>query len=85
MIVSLDAMQQSGMIVVCPLATPLHPKWAHRLQIVCAEKKAEIMPDQIRAVSVERLGDQIDTLSSKGAEALRNLIPAYNATVLVEN
>lgn len=73
-VVSLDAMHQAGMAGVCPLTTQLHPTWAHRVQIVCQGKPAEIMPDQIRAVSVSRFGKQIDTLRSDDSETLRHLI-----------
>jgi mRNA interferase MazF len=73
-VVSLEAMSRSGMVVVCPLTTSLHPNWAHRLQIVCGKKKAEIMPDQIRAVSIERLGKFLDVLSDSDAQSLRDLL-----------
>ena len=73
-VVSPDEMAVSGMIVVCPLTTSLHPTWSHRLQILSGKKKAEIMPDQIRAVSIERLGKFIDVLSETDDQALRDLI-----------
>jgi mRNA interferase MazF len=73
-VVSPETMAVSGMVVVCPLTTSLHPTWAHRLQIVCGKKKAEVMPDQIRAVSTERLGKLIDRLSDADAQALRDLL-----------
>jgi mRNA interferase MazF len=68
------------MAVVCPLTTTLHPQWAHRLQITCASKAAEIMVDQIRAVSLERFVKRIDTLTASDAEALRDLIALLDAT-----
>ena len=73
-VVSPTEMHHAGMAVVCPLTTRLHPSWAHRMQIVCAGRSAEIMPDQIRAVSLARLGKRIDTLNAADAEALRGLI-----------
>lgn len=73
-VVSSEAMAVSGMVVVCPLTTTLHPSWSHRLQILCGKKKAEIMPDQIRAVSIERLGKLIDVLSDADAQSLRDLL-----------
>lgn len=84
-VVSPEAMHVSGMVVVCPLTTSLHPKWAHRLQIVCAKKRAEIMPDQIRAVAIERIGNSIDILSAADAEALRNLIARLYAMPEMES
>jgi len=38
------------------------------------------MTDQIRAVSIERIGKKIDALSAQDAEALRELIGALYAT-----
>ncbi|MCU0753210.1 MAG: type II toxin-antitoxin system PemK/MazF family toxin [Akkermansiaceae bacterium] len=61
-------------------ATSLHPQWAHRLQITCDSKPAEIMADQIRAVSLERFVRRIDTLKPADAEALRHLIVRLYAT-----
>jgi mRNA interferase MazF len=79
-VVSPNAMHRTGMAVVCPLTTSLHPQWAHRLQIICASKTAEIMADQIRAVSLERFAKRIDTLNAADAEALRDLIALLYAT-----
>jgi len=61
-------------IVVCPLTTKLHPQWRARLQITCANKKAEIAVDQIRTISKQRLEKKIDTLSTIEAAQLRKLI-----------
>jgi len=79
-IVSPGPMHRTGMAVVCPLTSTLHPDWFHRLQIHCAGKRAEIMTDQIRAVSIERIGKRIDALTVQDAEALRELIGALYAT-----
>ncbi len=79
-VVSPGPMQRTGMVVVCPLTSVLHPDWFHRLQIRCAGKPAEIMVDQIRAVSIERVGKRIDTLQPEDAEAVRHLIAALYAT-----
>jgi mRNA interferase MazF len=79
-VVSPDPMHRTGMAVVCPLTTSLHPQWAHRLQIQCASKPAEIMADQIQAVSLDRFVKRIDALNAKDAEALRDLIALLYAT-----
>ena len=63
-VVSPDAMHQTGMAVVCPLTSKLHPAWVHRLQLVCRRKKAEIMADQIQAVSLARFGSFSQQLST---------------------
>lgn len=73
-------MHATGMAVVCPLTTSLHPDWAHRHQITCASKPAEIMVDQIHAVSLVRLTKRLDTLSAADAEALRDLMALLYAT-----
>ena len=79
-VISPDAMHGSGMAVVCPLTTSLHPRWMHRMQITCATKPAEIMADQIRAVSISRFVKKIDALSKADAESLRNLVALLYAT-----
>lgn len=79
-VVSPNAMHRTGMAVVCPLTTSLHPQWAHRIQITCASKPAEIMADQIRAVSLERFVKKIDALTADEAQALRELIALLYAT-----
>ena len=61
-------------VVVCPLTSTLHPKWRTRLQINCANKKAEIAVDQIRTISKQRLKKKIDKLSKTKAAQLRKLI-----------
>lgn len=61
-------------VVVCPLTSKLHPKWRTRLQIKCANKKAEIAIDQIRTISKQRLKKKIDKLSEIKASQLRKLI-----------
>ncbi len=79
-VISPDAMHGSGMAVVCPLTTLQHPQWAHRMQITCAAKPAEVMVDQIRAVSISRFVKKIDVLTKTDAEVLRNLIALLYAT-----
>ena len=61
-------------VVVCPLTSKLHPKWRTRIQIKCANKKAEIAVDQIRTISRQRLKKRIDQLSDSKAAQLRKLI-----------
>ncbi len=73
-VVSPNPMHSIGMAVVCPLTTSLHPTWAHRLQITCAAKPAEVMVDQIRAVSLGRFSTCVDVLSAVDSEALRDVI-----------
>jgi mRNA interferase MazF len=74
-VVSMDEMNRySGMAVVCPITSQLHPHWKSRLQFTCAGNPAEVMVDQIRAVSASRFGKQIDTLPPEQAEVLRGLI-----------
>ena len=67
-------MHQTGMAVVCPLTTKLHPAWAHRLQVVCAGEQAQIMADQIRAVSQARFDTFIQRLPSSRVIQLQNLL-----------
>jgi len=73
-VVSPAAMHQTTMAVVCPLTSKLHPSWAHRLQLVCRRKKAEIMADQIRAVSLARFGGFIQQLSASEVLQLQSIL-----------
>jgi mRNA interferase MazF len=61
-------------VVVCPLTSKLHPQWRTRLQVQCANTKAEIAVDQIRTISKQRLKKKIDKLSKIEAAQLRKLI-----------
>ena len=74
-VVSQDAMNNNlETIVVCPLTSKLHSKWRTRLQIECANQKAEVAVDQIRTISKQRLKNRIDQLSETKAAQLRRLI-----------
>lgn len=74
-IVSPDAMNQHlETVVVCPLTSRLHPNWRSRLQVICAEKAAEVAVDQIRTISKKRLTDKIDQLPASHASQLRRII-----------
>lgn len=61
-------------VVICPLTSSLHPEWRSRLQIICADKKAEIAVNQIRTISKTRLKKKVDKLSDSEAAQLRKLI-----------
>jgi len=61
-------------VVAWPLTSQLHPQWRTRLQITCANKKAEIAVDQIRTINKQRLKKKIDTLSDIKSAQLRKLI-----------
>ncbi len=74
-IISQDEMNQYlETVVICPLTSKLHPQWRTRLQIECANKKAEIAVDQIRTISKKRLKNKIDKLPVIKAAQLRKLI-----------
>lgn len=79
-VVSPDAMHQVAMAVVCPLTSKLHHNWAHRLQIVCAGKRAEIMADQIRAVSMPRFGAFIQKLPASRIAQLQAILTRLYGT-----
>ena len=73
-VVSPEAMHQTAMAVVCPLTSKLHPKWAHRVQVVCGGKRAEVMPEQIRAVSIARFGAFIQKLPASRIVELQAIL-----------
>jgi mRNA interferase MazF len=79
--ISPKAMHAAGLAVVCPLTTKLHRTWAHRMQVRCKGKDAEIMPDQIRTVSIARFGRRIATLNASDAQDLRSLIVRLYGTL----
>ncbi len=77
LIVSRDEMNKHlETVVICPLTTALHPRWASRHQIICARKKAEVAVDQIRTISKSRLIKKIDTLSKQDALSVAEIIKA---------
>ena len=74
-IVSLDVLNRAlETVVVCPLTSRLHPDWRRRLPVKVAGKPSEIAADQIRAISKDRLGKKLGSLSARDAAALRRLI-----------
>ena len=74
-ILSLDELNaRLQTVTVCPITSRLHPAWRCRLPVRCEGRPAEIVVDQIRAVSKTRLGSRIDALSGDEASALRRLI-----------
>ena len=73
-VVSPEAMHGSGMAVVCPCTTKLHKRWPYRIQVHFNGRDNEIMPDQIRAVSLKRFGDYICTLEPNAVTRLREVI-----------
>ena len=74
-IVSLDVLNRAlETVVVCPLTSRLHPDWRTRLPVKVAGKLSEIAADQIRAISKDRLGKKLGSLSARDAAALRRLL-----------
>ena len=74
-IVSLDVLNRAlETVVVCPLTGRLHPDWRTRLPVKVAGKPSEIAADQIRAISKDRLGKKLGSLSARDAAALRRLL-----------
>ena len=61
-------------VVVCPLASRIHPRWRSRLQVKCKGKKSEIAIDQIRTISKKRLKNKIGQMAANSAAQLRRLI-----------
>ena len=74
-IVSLDVLNRAlETVVVCPLTSQLHPAWRTRLPVKVKGKQAEIAADQIRTVSMGRLGKKLASLTAQDAAALRRLL-----------
>jgi mRNA interferase MazF len=67
-------------VVVCPLTSRLHPRWRTRLALVCDGRDTEIMVDQIRTISRQRLGPRVDRLDAETASDLRALISEMYGT-----
>lgn len=80
-VVSQNAMNRHlSTIVACPLTSRLHPEWRSRFQISCQNRPAEIVVDQIRTLSKQRLTRKLDHLSADDAASLRRLIIEMYAT-----
>ena len=61
-------------LVVCPITSTVRPKWRTRLQIRCANRKADVCTDQIRTVSKTRLGNCLSKLSKTESKDLHSLL-----------
>ena len=73
-VVSPQAMHEAGMAVVCPITSRVRKHWAHRIQISIKSRECDIMPDQIRAVSLRRFGKFIAALNSAEIDKLRSVL-----------
>lgn len=74
-VVSDDMMNKNlNTVVVCPLTTSIHPRWRSRIQISLKGKNSEIAIDQIRTISVKRIGGPVGILSKAESLKLRIII-----------
>jgi mRNA interferase MazF len=73
-VVSPQVMHEAGIAVVCPVTSRVRRYWAHRIQISIKGRECDIMPDQIRAVSLRRFGKFIAVLNSAEVEKLKNIL-----------
>lgn len=73
-VVSPEFMHRAGMAVVCPCTTRLHKRWPFRIPVNFNDLNQEIMPDQIRAVSLERFDSFICTLEANAVTQLREVV-----------
>lgn len=74
-VVSDDLMNASlKTIVICPLTSRIHPGWRSRIQILCAQRPAEIAVDQIRTIDKSRITEKIGELTAEEAATLRGLL-----------
>jgi mRNA interferase MazF len=81
LVVSPDAMNKRiETVVVCPLTSQLHPRWASRIACECAGQAGEIAIDQIRTVSRHRLQKHIGKIDAATAALVREAITLLYAT-----
>ena len=74
-IVSRDEMNAAlPTVVVCPITSAVRPKWRTRLQIRCANRKADVCTEQIRTVSKTRLGKSLGALTKTESKDLHALL-----------
>ena len=74
-VVSQDEMNKHlETVVVCPLTSALHLNWRSRLQVDCAGTPSEIVIDQIRTLSKQRLKKKIDHIPLQSAQFLKSII-----------
>lgn len=75
LVVSPDAMNQHiETVVVCPLTSQLHPKWASRVACDCAGQASEVAVDQIRTLSKARLGASLGKIGAITSAEVRAVI-----------
>lgn len=67
-------------IVVCPLTSSIHPNWRSRIQITVRDKEAEIVVDQIRTISKQRIGGKIGKLTTEDSLKLQIIITEMYGT-----
>ena len=80
-VVSPDAMnKRMETVVVCPLTSQLHPRWASRVPCECDGRPGEIAIDQIRTVSKQRLQKTIGKVDAEVALQVREAIALLYAT-----
>jgi Growth inhibitor len=74
-IVSLDLLNDVlDTITVCPLTSRIHGEWRTHLTVKAGDRDADIMVEQIRAISKSRVGKKLGTLSTRDAALLRRVI-----------
>jgi mRNA interferase MazF len=61
-------------VVICPITSALRPQWRTRVQIRCANRKAEVCTEQIRSVSKTRLVKCLGTLTKIESKDLHALL-----------
>jgi mRNA interferase MazF len=78
-VVSPDEMnRQLATVVVCPMTTTLHPKWAGRVQTRADGRDGEIAVDQIRTVSKQRLVKRLGRVTAEeSVELCRVIVEMY--------
>ena len=74
-IISLDVLNDVlDTITVCPLTSGIHAEWRTHLTVKAGDRDADIMVEQIRAISKSRVGKRLGTLSTRDAALLRRVI-----------
>lgn len=71
-------------VVVCPLASRIHPHWPSRVQVRVGDHDGEIAVDQICSIDKARIGESLGAIPPEKAQELRHVITKMYGLLSVE-
>jgi len=67
-------------LVVCPLTSSIHPTWRSRIPIKAGKKESEIVIDQIRTISKQRISKKLGQLTPEESLKVQLIITEMYGT-----